>query len=322
MLRRLMRRLLPGRREDTGSRSAGPIRAEALRSVAAYLGGWAATEDAPLERHDAILTGPPPTGTKLASHIASILINAVDLAAADADLASIPLDIRGSTQDPAASRAVARSLAVAAYDLRASRQAQVVAADLHDGITNATPLLEDIEAYFGLRTFPLARTSTDPADAAARHSAVEHLHAALQMVDEVTTSRIALAVMIGDGEARTASEWCNSAARSAKQDAWRWPDALAGAAPIVNLDPQDHEEALAMLAQIPGVGEQITVAQGRVFAPMLSGLWMLVADLLIGQAERVRGTPESASYAVAGTYIILQYLVSTMRIEGRLADAM
>ena len=149
MLRRLMRRLLPGRREGTGNRRAGPIRAEALRSVAAYLGDWAATEDAPLERNDAILTGPPPTGTKLASHIASILINAVDHAAADADLAGIPLDIRGSTQDPAASRAVARSLAVAAHDLRASRQAQVLAADLHDGITSATPLLEDIEALAG-----------------------------------------------------------------------------------------------------------------------------------------------------------------------------
>ena len=104
------------------------------------------------------------------------------------------------------------------------------------------------------------------------------------MVDEVTTSRIARAGRIGDDEARTAWEWRNSAARSAKQDAWRWPEALAGAAPIVNLDPQ-----------------------GRVCAPMLSGLWTLVADLLIGQAERVRGTPESASDAVAGTYIILQY---------------
>ena len=62
--------------------------------------------------------------------------------------------------------------------------------------------------------------------------------------------------------------------------------------------------------------------QGEALARSLSGLWTLVADLLIGQAERVRGTPESASYAVAGTFIILQYLVSMMKIEGRLAEAM
>ena len=208
-----------------------------MHSVAAYLGTWAATEDVPLEREDAILAGPPPTGTKLASHIVGIINNALDRAGVDADLVDITIDIRGSAQDPAAARAVARSLAVAAYDLRESKQTQVFAADLHDGISNATPLVEDIEVYFGLREFPPPLSATDAAGVAAQQAAVEHLHAALQVVDEVTTSRITLAEMIGDEESRTAWERCNSVARSVKQDAWRWPDALAGIAPIVSPRP-------------------------------------------------------------------------------------
>ena len=272
---------------------------EAAAIVGAHLDAWAASAGGGGMDHTwQPLEYAPRGATRVAEGMARALAH------------HYPVDVDVTKTSAEGWRAIARGLAVIAYDLGEHAPAQQMAADFHALMVSTARALDGSESTtrHGRPESTLA-IPDDLTDADAL-LAKASLDVALRLAGDLTAHRIATAT---PGEQQEVLTLVLGGLRRAPPELDAWPGAVESVAIHDRAAAPRASDAYALTEALTGANWNTPTKTLVAASESLAAIWGLMLDFLIGMAERLRSGPRCAGYLTAAAGALTQCVQASSR---------